>query len=601
MIRVVLFLIVVGALALGVAWLADRPGDVVVTWQGLRIETSLMVLGAAMLAAMAVAGAALERCSAPSCARRSCCATSAPPPRRARLRGDLAAGSSPSAPANRRRAQAHRRGQPDRARRAARAAAERAIGAACRRPRRAPSAPSAPWRAAPTPRRSACTACSSRRSAATISPARMRLPRRRRATARRSAGPAGRCSNSAAPPAIGPARWRCSKRNKRALDKESYRRQRAVLLTARALAVGGHRPRQRQGFRARSGQARADAGAGGGARRPPARRGRRTAQGVAHRRQGVARQSASRTRRRTYAELRFGDAARDRLKRIEALAKKVPGHIEGALAMARAALDAREFAKARAALAPYLAAPTKRVALLMAELERAERNDEGRAREWMARALNAAPDPAWTADGYVSDRWLPVSPVSGRLDAFEWRVPLTGIARRAPVIEPEPAGRCTPIEIARRAESAADRPAAGVARRLPRSSRGDHAAPAPAGIGAAETRAGHPARPRARRSGPRWRRGERTAGGTAGRRLAEDFRAKRRMPQPSASRLVNVVRDFCIIHACTIMHEVLATVADSQNQARRKPAPPRRADAAPRPHSSPPSAARCGAIAPSAA
>ena len=54
MIRVVFFLIVVGALALGVAWLADRPGDVVVTWQGLRIETSLMVLGAAMLAAMAV-------------------------------------------------------------------------------------------------------------------------------------------------------------------------------------------------------------------------------------------------------------------------------------------------------------------------------------------------------------------------------------------------------------------------------------------------------------------------------------------------------------------------------------------------------------------
>ena len=123
--------------------------------------------------------------------------------------------------------------------------------------------------------------------------------------------------------------------------------------------------------------------------------------------------------------------------RIEALAKKTPGHVEGALAIARAALDAREFGKARAALAPYLAAPTKRIALLMAELERAERNDEGRAREWMARALNAAPDPQWTADGYVSDRWLPVSPVSGRLDAFEWRVPLTGMVS-APVIEPEP-------------------------------------------------------------------------------------------------------------------------------------------------------------------
>jgi HemY protein len=54
----------------------------------------------------------------------------------------------------------------------------------------------------------------------------------------------------------------------------------------------------------------------------------------------------------------------------------------------------------------------------------------------MARALHAAPDPQWTADGYVSDRWLPISPVSGRLDAFEWRVPLTGMVA-APIIEPE--------------------------------------------------------------------------------------------------------------------------------------------------------------------
>ena len=104
-----------------------------------------------------------------------------------------------------------------------------------------------------------------------------------------------------------------------------------------------------------------------------------------------------------YAHLRFGDSARDRLARIEALAKKAPGHVESALAVARAALDAREFAIARAALTPLLAAPTQRVAMLMAELERAERGDEGRAREWMARALNAAPDPAWTADGFVSD------------------------------------------------------------------------------------------------------------------------------------------------------------------------------------------------------
>jgi HemY protein len=61
----------------------------------------------------------------------------------------------------------------------------------------------------------------------------------------------------------------------------------------------------------------------------------------------------------------------------------------------------------------------------MAELEMAQ-GDEGRAREWMARALNARRDPAWTADAFVSDHWLPISPVSGRLDAFEWKDPLAG-------------------------------------------------------------------------------------------------------------------------------------------------------------------------------
>jgi HemY protein len=96
------------------------------------------------------------------------------------------------------------------------------------------------------------------------------------------------------------------------------------------------------------------------------------------------------------------------------------------------------------------------VALLMAALERAERNDEGRAREWVARALNAAPDPAWTADGYVSDRWLPVSPVTGRLDAFEWRVPLAGIVNAAaPVIEPETVVAPVALAPARQRDNAA--------------------------------------------------------------------------------------------------------------------------------------------------
>jgi HemY protein len=102
--------------------------------------------------------------------------------------------------------------------------------------------------------------------------------------------------------------------------------------------------------------------------------------------------------------------------------------------VARAALDAQEFAVARETLRPLLKAPTQRVAALMAEIEQRESGDEGRAREWMARAMRAARDPRWTADGFVSDRWMPVSPVNGRLDAFQWKVPLAELASD-PVID----------------------------------------------------------------------------------------------------------------------------------------------------------------------
>src|SRR5262249_5985992 len=135
-----------------------------------------------------------------------------------------------------------------------------------------------------------------------------------------------------------------------------------------------------------------------------------------------------------YANLRFGDSARDRLARVEKLASKTPNQLEAALARARAALDAREFSIARGALAPYIAPPTRRVATLMAEIEEVEHGDQGRVREWMNRAMRAAGDPVWTAEGVVSDRWLPVSP-SGRLDAFRWKVPLAEIGIERPVID----------------------------------------------------------------------------------------------------------------------------------------------------------------------
>lgn len=130
-----------------------------------------------------------------------------------------------------------------------------------------------------------------------------------------------------------------------------------------------------------------------------------------------------------YVEIRSGDSARDRLARAETLARLAPDAAETRLMLARAALDAREFARAREALAPLVAErPTLRTCVLMADIEEAEHGETGAVRAWLARASRAPRDPAWLADGVISDTWSPVSPVSGRLDAFVWGTPSEQIA-----------------------------------------------------------------------------------------------------------------------------------------------------------------------------
>lgn len=125
-----------------------------------------------------------------------------------------------------------------------------------------------------------------------------------------------------------------------------------------------------------------------------------------------------------YLNLRPGDSALDRLKRADTLMKLSNGAPEARLAVARAALEAREFDRARNALEPLIAErPSMRVCLIMSDLEQAEHGATGRGREWLARATRAPRDPAWIADGVVSDTWAPISPVTGRLDAFVWQAP----------------------------------------------------------------------------------------------------------------------------------------------------------------------------------
>ena len=126
-----------------------------------------------------------------------------------------------------------------------------------------------------------------------------------------------------------------------------------------------------------------------------------------------------------YVHARAGDSAIDRMKRAAELVKLEPTSGDGLLALASAQLAAGEHKAARKSVETILKSqPTESAWLVLADIEQAETGNDGRVREWLQRAVKAPRNAAWVADGQISDLWLPFSPVTGKLDAFEWKVPV---------------------------------------------------------------------------------------------------------------------------------------------------------------------------------
>jgi HemY protein len=451
MIRVVIFLVAVAVVAFGAAWLADRPGEVVITWPWLgkviEIQLGVLVMAVALIALAAVLLFWLARALLRSPGnvafflrhRRSARGF------QAISRGLIAIGAGDLKAARRLSAEARRFAGDE----------PLALLLAAQTAQLAGNRPAAEL---------------AFRKMADHGETRLlglhglyvEAQRRNDAAAARAVAEEAVRAN----PAVGWAAqavldFRCaahdwagalaaldSNMKSGLIDKPTFRRGRAVLLTARALS-GADREQARADVleAVKLAPALVPAAALAGRLLAEAGETRKAAKVIeaawrAHPHPDLA---------ETFAHVRPGDSARDRLARVQSLAKQSADNPEGALAVARAAIDAREFPAARAALAPIAATPTQRVALMMAEIEEADTADFGRAREWTARAVHAARDPAWTADGLVSDKWLPVSPATGRLDAFQWKVPVADLsppvrvidetereAEAVPAVRPEP-------------------------------------------------------------------------------------------------------------------------------------------------------------------
>ena len=137
-----------------------------------------------------------------------------------------------------------------------------------------------------------------------------------------------------------------------------------------------------------------------------------------------------------YESLFAEERALQRLKRFEALAARNKDHIESHIALAEAALKARLWGEARRHVANAGGrednpAPSPRVAGLVAEIEEAEHADLPAARSWLARATSTSTlDPTYvcSACGAEAPAWAAICPHCRSFDSIEWRAP-----GRAPV------------------------------------------------------------------------------------------------------------------------------------------------------------------------
>lgn len=154
----------------------------------------------------------------------------------------------------------------------------------------------------------------------------------------------------------------------------------------------------------------------------------------------------------SYVNLQSGDTATQKLARAKRLAHLKPSNMIAELFVARAALDAGEFKQARNSMEKVLKEnPSEQACLLMADIEQAEYGDRGRVREWLSRAVTAPKDSAWIADGVASIDWQPRSPVTGRLDAFEWKTPMQQLGAQSDspdlsLLANEPLAEAKPVE-----------------------------------------------------------------------------------------------------------------------------------------------------------
>ncbi|ARJ66327.1 hypothetical protein WV31_11970 [Magnetospirillum sp. ME-1] len=125
-----------------------------------------------------------------------------------------------------------------------------------------------------------------------------------------------------------------------------------------------------------------------------------------------------------WRDLVAGESALDRVKRLQELVQANPASPDGHVALAEAALAAQLWGQARTHLEKALEQrPTRAVFELLARVERDERKDETAATAWMVRAgTDSAPEQTWVCGGcgHHSPDFAVCCPACGIAGRLEW-------------------------------------------------------------------------------------------------------------------------------------------------------------------------------------
>ncbi|MCA0042177.1 heme biosynthesis protein HemY [Celeribacter litoreus] len=127
-----------------------------------------------------------------------------------------------------------------------------------------------------------------------------------------------------------------------------------------------------------------------------------------------------------FARIEPNETPEQRLKRFSALTKIHPDNPETQMLSAELLIANEDFPAARRALADLAEMnPTARSLTILAAIERGEGSDDVVVRGWLTRALTAPRGPQWVCDNCqtVHAEWGPVCGNCGGFDTMSWRKP----------------------------------------------------------------------------------------------------------------------------------------------------------------------------------